>query len=197
MLSQEAPENSVLTALRDQLELEEIWPVHRLDKAVGGVMVFALSARAAASLGKAVQDQQLQKTYYAVLSGVPTEPEGILTDLLFHDKSKNKNRMRKGVKSAKLSYCVKQTSDDRALVHVKLFTGRTHQIRVQFSSRGLALIGDGKYGEKTRQMPVGLWSCSLRFDHPITGKKLYFFQRPPQTVPWSGFDEEAFVETAK
>lgn len=143
----------------------EFFPVHRLDQAVGGVMLLARSAEAAARFSAAVQAGELQKEYLAVLGGVPQEPEGTLTDLLYHDRTKNKTyvvrRKRAGVKEARLCYTVLKAQGGRALVLVRLLTGRTHQIRVQFASRGLPLVGDGKYGSRDGGKTPALWSYRL------------------------------------
>lgn len=191
MLSQDSGENSVPFALRQQLDAEEVHVVHRLDREVGGVMVYALTKKAAAGLSKAVQAHQLKKIYHAVLRGIPKEPGGVLEDLLFHDKMKNKtyvvNRVRKGVKDARLEYTVLRTAGERALVRIRLHTGRTHQIRVQFASRQLPLVGDGKYGGKEAGSALGLWSTELSFPHPITGKTMTFTAKPPEETPWKEF----------
>ena len=130
----------------------EIYPVHRLDQAVGGVMVVAKTAPAAAKLSQAIAGGTLQKEYLAVLGARPKDDSGELFDLLFHDRFKNKtyvvSKERKGVKKASLSYRVVAEADGLCLVHVRLHTGRTHQIRVQFASRGMPLVGDGKYGSR-------------------------------------------------
>ena len=190
-LSQDAGENSVPSMLRQQLGAEEIHVVHRLDREVGGVMVYALTKKAAAGLSKAVQEHQLKKIYHAVLRGIPSEPSGMLEDLLFHDKTKNKtyvvNRVRKGVKDAKLEYTLLQTAGERALVRICLHTGRTHQIRVQFARRKLPLVGDGKYGGREAGSTIGLWSTELTFPHPITGITMTFTTRPPEGIPWKEF----------
>lgn len=182
VLSQDAGENSMPVLLRRQLGVERVDVVHRLDREVGGVMVFALTQKAAAALNRAVQDHRLEKIYYAVLRGVPTVSSGTLEDLLFHDKNRNKtyvvDRQRKGVKDAKLEYEVLEVREGRSLVKVRLHTGRTHQIRVQFASRKLPLAGDGKYGGKEPGTPLRLWSRSLAFPHPVTGKWLQFIQEP-------------------
>ena len=130
----------------------DIFPVHRLDQTVGGIMVYAKTVQEAARLTQAMGQGQMQKTYLAVLTGCPAEKAGTLEDLLFHDRVKNKTyvvkRMRGGVKQAKLHYEILARQDGLSLVRIRLETGRTHQIRVQFASRGLPLLGDGKYGSR-------------------------------------------------
>lgn len=191
VLSQDAGPGSLPQLLKAQLGLDYIAPVHRLDQAVGGVMVCAASSQAAAALSRAVQERMLEKTYLAVLRGVPEQQVATLEDLLFHDKARNKtyvvNRPRKGVKDASLAYTVLETAGERTLVQVQLHTGRTHQIRVQFASRKLPLVGDGKYGGGEPGMPLGLWSHRLTFPHPATGKPMTFIQRPPDSAPWNAF----------
>lgn len=163
----------------------EIFPVHRLDQAVGGVMVFAKTPSAAARLSKAVQEGTMQKEYLAVLEKRPEADSGTLEDLLYHDRFKNKtyvvNRERKGVKRAKLSYRVLAEIDGRCLVHVRLYTGRTHQIRVQFASRGCPLVGDGKYGGRVKANAPALWSYALTI-----GKKR-ICRLPSETGAWEAF----------
>lgn len=192
VLSQDGGESSMPQLLAKQLQVQQVYAVHRLDKAVGGVMVYALNEKAAAAFGRAVQDRTMEKTYFAVLRGVPQQAQGDLEDLLFHDKTKNKtyvvDRVRKGVKDAKLSYKTLQSVDGRSLVSVRLYTGRTHQIRVQFASRKLPLVGDGRYGGKEPGVELGLWSCGLTLRHPVTGKELRFFHKPPQEEPWNQFE---------
>ena len=191
VLSQDGGENSMPHLLRQQLSLEQIHVLHRLDKDVGGVMVYALTKEAAAKLTRVVQDREMEKVYLAVLRGVPEEKEAVLEDLLFHDQRRNKtyvvDRQRKGVKDAKLEYTVLETAEECALVRVRLHTGRTHQIRVQFASRKLPLVGDGKYGGKEPGSSLGLWCHSLSFPHPVTGKPLSFTQMPPRAKPWDKF----------
>ena len=191
-LSQDAGERSMPYLLRQQLGVAEVYTVHRLDREVGGVMVYGLTENAAAALSRAVQQRTLEKTYLAVLRGVPEAPAGRLEDLLFHDQKRNKtyvvDRVRKGVKDASLDYEILQTVQQRTLVQVHLYTGRTHQIRVQFACRRLPLLGDGKYGGKEAGSGLGLWSYRLSFPHPATGKQLTFQQLPPETAPWSNFD---------
>lgn len=191
ILSQDAGENSMPHLLRQQLSVEEVHVVHRLDKEVGGVMVYGLTQKAAAGLCRAVQNREMEKIYLAVLRGVPSDKEGVLEDLLFHDRQRNKtyvvDRQRKGVKDAKLDYTLLETAQERSLVRVRLHTGRTHQIRVQFASRKLPLVGDGKYGGKEPGSKLGLWCHSLSFAHPVTGKQLSFAQNPPVAAPWDVF----------
>lgn len=190
VLSQDDGGQSLPQLLKEQLQLKEIYPVHRLDKAVGGVMVYALDQRSAACLSSAVQDRSMSKTYLAVVQGIPSESEGMMEDLLFHDKVKNKTyvvkRPRKGVKDAKLSYRVLATVQAKTLVHIKLHTGRTHQIRVQFASRKLPLVGDGRYGGQ-KDAELALWSCGLKFQHPFTKEEMAFFRCPPESGQWTKF----------
>lgn len=146
----------------------ECFTLHRLDKNVGGVMVYARTKAAAAALSKTIQDGLMVKEYVATVHGTP-EPEGILTDLLFKDSRKNKvfvvKKARAGVKEAKLQY----RHLGNGLVHVRLFTGRSHQIRVQFSSRGFPLVGDHKYGSRAEATVPMLFSCRITF--PYKGKQ--------------------------
>jgi 23S rRNA pseudouridine1911/1915/1917 synthase len=174
--------------LAAQLGLPAVYPVHRLDQAVGGAILFARTPEAAARLSAALQDGSVRKEYLAVLAGVPESPEGTLTDLLFHDKVHNKSyvvrRRRTGVREASLSYRVLAARDGLALVRVLLHTGRTHQIRVQFSSRGLPLLGDGKYGSRDNRCGPALWSYRMELAEP----RRVFLARPPEEFPWNLFD---------
>jgi len=143
----------------------EIYTVHRLDKGVGGVMVYARNKSAAADLSRQIQNGEMVKEYVAMVEGCPPE-SGDWEDLLFKDSRKNKvyvvNRKRAGVKEAKLTYrCL--TAGARSLVRVRLHTGRSHQIRVQFASRGYPLVGDHKYGARSPEKEIALFSCNLRF----------------------------------
>ena len=191
ILSQDAGEESMPGLLKRQLSVEEVYTIHRLDREVGGVMVYALNSKAAASLSRAVQERKLEKQYLAVLRGVPEKPADTLNDLLYHDKVRNKTyvvqRVRKGVKDAVLDYEVLSSAENKTLVRVNLQTGRTHQIRVQFASRKLPLVGDGKYGGKEPGVFLGLWSCRIAFPHPVTGDIMEFERRPPEAEPWKKF----------
>ena len=143
--------------------------VHRLDKVTGGLMLFSRQRAVTGRLIAAVAEHRVEKEYLAVLRGHPPEKEGELIDLLFRDAAKNKSyvvkRMRKGVREAKLSYRTLAETDKLTLVRVRLFTGRTHQIRVQFSSRGLPLLGDIRYGSKDANCSTALWSYRLASHH--------------------------------
>lgn len=168
----------------------EIYPVHRLDTAVGGTMIFARNKKSAAYLSKEISEKRFVKKYYAVTEGLPDEKEGRLEDLLFKDKRKNKSfvvkRERKGVRRASLDYRVIDEADGKALVSVRLNTGRSHQIRVQFASRKLPLVGDGKYGSRDNGCDVALWSHSIEFKFD---NKTLLFESVPDTgdYPWNLF----------
>ena len=137
------------------------------------------------------QAHELVKEYLAVLRGHPQEPAATLTDLLFRDAGHNKSyvvrRPRKGVREASLEYRELSRTEELSLVRVRLHTGRTHQIRVQFSSRGLPLLGDIRYGSKDPNCTAALWSCRLAFRHPVTGRAVDVFCPPPRTYPWNLF----------
>ena len=187
LLSQSGPGEDLLQVLGTQLNCA-LHPVHRLDRGVGGVMVYAKTSKAAAVLSAAVQQRIFDKEYLCIVRGQPAEESGVYQDLLLHDKSRNKtfvvNRMRGGVKEASLEYRVLARQENLSLVRVKLHTGRTHQIRVQFSSRKIPLLGDGKYGGGSGQ--IALWSFHLSFPHPHTGKTLSFSYLPEGGI-WDNF----------
>ena len=165
--------------------------VHRLDKITGGLMIFSRRREVTGKLIAAVAAHQVEKEYLAVLRDHPEEKEAELTDLLFRDAAKNKSyvvkRMRKGVREAKLSYRVLAETEELTLVRVRLHTGRTHQIRVQFASRGLPLLGDIRYGSKDPKCTASLWSYRLALTHPLTGEKIDVCQPPPAQYPWNLF----------
>ena len=156
----------------------EVYPIHRLDRNVGGVMVYARTKKAAADLSRAVQEGSMVKEYRAMVHGTPPE-NGEWEDLLFKDSRKNKvfvvKKERKGVKKASLDF-TRLTDADPSLVHVRLHTGRSHQIRVQFASRGFPLVGDHKYGARDGAKEPMLWSCRLRF--PWKGEERVFEALP-------------------
>lgn len=158
----------------------DIFPVHRLDLPARGLMVFAKNTRAAAFLSKEIAEKRFSKEYLAAVYGAPEE-RGVFEDLLFRDSKKNKSyvvkRERCGVKKAALEYellkSTKQGQKTLSLVRVRLITGRTHQIRVQFASRKMPLMGDGKYGAADN-LPLHLQSVRLGFRHPASGERLLF-----------------------
>ena len=156
----------------------EIFPIHRLDKNVGGVMVYARTKVAAASLSKAVQEGSMVKEYVAMVHGTPPET-GDWEDLLWKDSRKNKvfvvKRQRAGVKKARLEF-MRRSSGEESLVAIRLHTGRSHQIRVQFSSRGFPLVGDHKYGSRSEKTEPMLFSCRLTF--PYRGELRQFEKYP-------------------
>ena len=154
------------TAIKEALG-GEVFPVHRLDKNVGGVMVYARSKQAAAALSKAVQDGAMVKEYVAIVHGTPPE-SGDWEDLLWKDSRKNKvfvvKRIRGGVKKARLEFR-RLSQGETSLVRIRLHTGRSHQIRVQFSSRGFPLVGDHKYGSRDQRTEPMLFSCRITFPY--------------------------------
>lgn len=170
----------------------EAYTVHRLDLNVGGVMVYARTKNAAAALSRAIQEGTMVKEYVALIHGTPAE-EGDWTDLLLKDARKNKvfvvDRMRKGVKDARLAF-TRLTEDDPSLVRIRLYTGRSHQIRVQFASRKHPLVGDHKYGARDDHKEPMLFSCCLTF--PWKGRELRFEQLPD----WAMLPEEDLARIA-
>lgn len=170
-----------------QMTNSAIFPVHRLDKGVGGVMVFAKNSKAAAILSKQVTERTMSKTYLAVVHGEIKEDKAVLEDLLFFDRKKNKSfvvkRERNGVKKALLEYECLEKSADKNLVKVNLITGRTHQIRVQFASRGNSLYGDRRYGAKDDAKEIALFSNEISFNHPSSKEKLTF------SAEWTALSE--------
>lgn len=166
-------ESEVPAALQEALG-GDIFPIHRLDKNVGGVMVYARTKHAAGALSKAVQEGTMIKEYVALVHGNPPE-NGDWEDLLWKDSRKNKvfvvKRQRGGVKKARLEF-KRLTSGEESLVRIRLHTGRSHQIRVQFSSRGFPLVGDHKYGSRDEKTAPMLFSCRISF--PYGGKTTVF-----------------------
>lgn len=155
------------------------YPVHRLDLNVGGVMVYARSKEAASALSRLIQNGEMVKEYVAMVHGTPPE-SGDWEDLLFKDSGKNKvfvvKRMRGGVKKARLEY-TRLTEGETSLVHIRLHTGRSHQIRVQFASRKYPLVGDHKYGSRDEANAPMLFSCRITF--PWKGGTKRFEAYPP------------------
>ena len=181
---QKGSKNAV-SLLSDTLKTD-IYPIHRLDKGTYGLMVFAKTPKAAAALSAQIQSRSFKKYYIAYIHGVPAEPSGSLEDLLFFDQKKAKSfvvkKERNGVKKAILHYQVTETKELSGNKISKLFitleTGRTHQIRVQFASRKMPLLGDQRYGANDNIDTIALTSCRLEFIHPITKEKMIFETEP-------------------
>ena len=174
-------------ALGDQ----NVRTVHRLDRVVSGLMVLARTKRAASDLSRQIRDGIFHKEYTAVLHGSPAEPIGTLTDLLARDKAERKTYVvtepGKDVQEAILNYEILAVTDVFSKVRIELVTGRTHQIRCQFSSRNLPLVGDRKYSSNEDDCEIALWSSRLRFRHPKTNEELTFTAPPPDEFPWTVF----------
>ena len=186
--------------LAAQCGAPRIFCVHRLDKAVGGVMVYAKDGKTAAKLSELISSRTVTKEYLAVVPGTPEAESGILQDYLYHDAAKNKtyvvSRPRRGVKEAELSYETAATAHadgigEISLLRITLHTGRSHQIRAQFAARKLPLLGDGRYGSTVRDCGIALRSHRLVFVHPVTGQTLEFTVPLPEAWPWTLFDPAA------
>lgn len=171
--------------------------VHRLDTVTGGAMIYSKREDMTGKLSALVQSGDYKKTYLAVVHGEPTEEMGEMRDLLFHDKQRNKSfvcdKKRSGVKEAILNYRVLDTvvaedGEKRSLVEIELVTGRTHQIRVQFASRKMPLVGDGKYGSRDNRATNALWSHKVEFTHPVTKKTVEVESLPEMVYPWNMFE---------
>lgn len=179
--SDEKSNNNMITLL-SQYTGTDIYPLHRLDREVGGVMVYAKTKKAAAELSKQIAKHSFKKEYIALVHSAPEKLMGEMRDLLFKDSRKNKSyvvkRMRKGVKEAVLEYEVIEKNPDSSKVHITLHTGRTHQIRVQFASRKMPLFGDRKYGADDSSEYIKLWSYKIGFNHPETKEHVIFYEEP-------------------
>lgn len=188
--SQNDKAEDMVKLLKGQLN-SDVYPVHRLDTAVGGTMVYAKNSKTAASLSRQISDGTFEKRYLTVITGVLSEKSAVLKDLLFKDSSKNKTfvvkRERKGVKKASLEYELLDSASELSLVKVLLHTGRTHQIRVQFASRKMPIVGDGKYGSKDNRCSVALWSSDISFT--IDDVRVSFKSIPDfSAFPWNQFE---------
>ena len=166
----------------------DVRTVHRLDRVVSGLMVLARNAKAASELSRQIREDEFGKEYMAVVHGVP-EVSGTLKDLLGRDKARKMtfvaSEPAKGVQEAILHYQLQSIKDGLSKVRIQLVTGRTHQIRVQFASRGMPLVGERKYSELDDPCEIALWSYRLEFTHPRTGEKMEFIQEPPEVYPWT------------
>ena len=167
----------------------DVRTVHRLDRVVSGLMVLARSAKAASELSRQIREDIFHKEYLAVVHGQPEASEGTLTDLLIRDKARKMTMVvdapEKGAQEAILDYKVLSANDKMCRVWVGLKTGRTHQIRVQFASRGMPLVGERKYATLEDDCEIALWSHRLGFYHPTTGQWMCFEKEPPQVFPWT------------
>ena len=177
--------------LREALGETNVRTVHRLDRVVGGLMVLARTARAASDLSRDIREDRFEKEYLAVVHGHLPEEKGTLRDLLLRDKARRMTLVvtepQKDAQEAILHYETVAAAEDLTLVRIHLVTGRTHQIRVQFSSRGFPLVGDRRYGREDRAEDIALWSHSIGFHQPKTGQWLEFTKEPPRTYPWTEF----------
>ena len=162
--------------------------VHRLDQVVSGVMVLARTARAASDLSEQIRSHQFEKEYLAVVHGCPVDETGTFRDLLARNKAEKKTYIvtepGKDAQEAALDYRVLARNEDLSKVRIRLHTGRTHQIRAQFSGRGFPLVGDKKYG-RGEDCDIALWSCRVAFHHPKTGEFMEFQKEPPAVYPWT------------
>ncbi len=178
--------------LRQELGTEDIRTVHRLDRVVSGLMVLARNASAASELSRQIREDSFEKEYAAVIHGKPIKDSDRLTDLLLRNKQEKKTyvvtEMAKGVQEAILTYQTVAATDKLTKVRIQLITGRTHQIRAQFSSRGLPLVGDRKYSLNEDNCEIALWSEKIGFFHPKSGEKMVFTAQPPKEYPWNIFE---------
>lgn len=167
----------------------DVRTVHRLDRVVSGLMVLARNAAAASELSRQIREDVFEKEYLAMVHGTPEQDAGRFQDLLLRDKARKMTFVvtdeGKGVQPASLRYQVLQKKCDLSRVRIQLETGRTHQIRVQFASRGLPLVGERKYSTLGDECEIALWSYRIGFIHPTTGEKMEFIKEPPVVYPWT------------
>ncbi|UOQ47021.1 RluA family pseudouridine synthase [Gracilibacillus caseinilyticus] len=195
-------DDDLLNILKDDIKYRYQKPgnvylglVHRLDRPVGGAMVFAKTSKAASRLSDTIRKNEIDKTYLAVVRGVPDEATGYLVDYLVKDKKRNKvsvtSSQTKQAKKAELGYELLASENGLSLVKIHLYTGRPHQIRVQFASRNMPLFGDQKYGSKQNKpgQQISLWSHRLRFYHPVRQEEISKKSFPPDKYPWSKWND--------
>lgn len=194
----ESHDPDMLTLLKEDLKVRYDKPgqvylglVHRLDRPVGGVMVFAKTSKAASRLSDQVRTRQIKKVYEAVICG-QTQPSAQLEDYLLKDEKRNVvscvSSQKEKAKLAQLQYRTLSKTKNFSLVEIQLKTGRSHQIRVQFSSRQLPLWGDQRYNKAAKVgQQIALWAVSLSLVHPVTHESLTFTSHPPQAFPWDQF----------
>lgn len=178
--------------LRAQLAAETVKTVHRLDRVVGGVMVLARTKAAAATLTEQISEGSFLKEYLAVVHGAPDGESGTLCDLLRRDAARRMTFVcdtpSKDARPALLDYRVLGRSGELSLIQISLHTGRTHQIRVQFASRNMPLVGERKYSSVSDGCGIALWSHKIVFFHPKTGERMSFTAPPPMEFPWNVFE---------
>lgn len=194
----ETEQESVLSLIAEQRKLSEVYPINRLDRNVSGIILVAKKREFAAKFSALISERKINKEYLAVIHGVPQNLSGVYEDLLFRDSSCGKTfvveKIRKGVKNASLEYSTQASKNSEdgilSLVRIKLHTGRTHQIRVQFSSRKNPIFGDGKYGSHTNRGEIALCSARISFKHPYTSKFTDIKILPDfEKAPWNHFCE--------
>ena len=191
----ERAEDKAGKSVADMFPDLQLFTVHRLDRETAGIMVYSLSKSSAAALSEQIRGGEFMKKYYAVLRGRPEADSGTLEDWLKRDARRNISRVceekEDGAKKALLEYEIKAENQGLCLVDIALQTGRTHQIRVQFSSRSCPVYGDGRYGGGSGEL--ALFAYSLAFTHPVTGKKMAFAEKPdPERFPWNLFETEDY-----
>ncbi|WP_213583616.1 RNA pseudouridine synthase [Paenibacillus sp. J2TS4] len=170
--------------------------VHRLDRPVGGVMVFAKTSKAASRLSDIIRTRKLDKSYLAVVHGTPKASRGRLIHYLRKDSKTNTvysvPKGKDGAKEAILDYSVIRSAEGLSLVEIHLLTGRPHQIRVQMATEGCPLYGDQRYGQGRNRpgQQIALWSSRLSFEHPVKREIVTFTCAPPQTFPWTNWENE-------
>ncbi|SHM38020.1 RluA family pseudouridine synthase [Gracilibacillus kekensis] len=197
----ESNDKDLLSILKEDIKIRYQKPgnvylglVHRLDRPVGGAMVFAKTSKAASRLSDSIRKNELTKTYLAVVRGVP-KPTDHLVDFLYKDVQKNivgvSSKKNKKAKKAMLDYQVLASGNGLSLVKINLLTGRSHQIRVQFASRGFPLYGDQKYGNKVNKpgQQIALWSHEVGFIHPIRKEETKVVSYPPSEHPWTNWEQ--------
>ncbi len=198
-------DEDLLTLLKKDLKLRYNKPgdvylglVHRLDRPAGGAMVFAKTSKAASRLSEQIRNGKLDKSYLAVIYGVPAESSGTLIHYLIKDETINTVSVAKSPEEgerASLEYKVKGSRDGLSLVSIKLHTGRSHQIRVQLAAMGHPLYGDQKYGVSLNKpgMQLALWSVKLGFAHPTLKQYQAYQSTPPRVYPWNIFVDEEYL----
>ena len=191
----ESKDLDMLTIVKEYLKIKYNKPgnvylglLHRLDRPVGGIMVFAKTSKAASRISEMIRTDQLEKRYYAVIMGSLEKPEGTFEDYLLKDAKTNTVSVDKNGKYAKLEYHLLASKENMSLVDINLLTGRSHQIRVQFSSRNHPLFGDQKYNKKANcNEQIALYSYYLSFPHPVTKEKMVFKLDLPNRYPFNLF----------